>query len=311
MSPRAGSAATGSPGRPSPTNFTQTSQGCEGLFDLSSRSSININKYDQSEESFTAFRPVRKTTEPSILSLPQEDRGNSPKSENIQHTTDGNEPPLSNSDDEAGIVPLNLSKKPDVSIIQEHLHEHLCKTTLQMENQSLMELQEMPLNLSVKDNCNAKLSLQSSSYTEKSEPLKTEKESLEAELGDPKNHMDRNSFDNLLTVTQRNESQELRTIDNCDEQKQTAAVALCQLAAYSPNKVQIEIAEKNNQDSNSPYTDSAPKPSDTQVNNCSQKTKGQKRTNQKEVTKLQQGTKRSRTNDCSRVFTLRKRTRVS
>ncbi|XP_062976476.1 zinc finger protein 750 [Elgaria multicarinata webbii] len=316
MSPRAGSAATGSPGRPSPTNFTQTSQGCEGLFDLSSRpSSININKYDQSEESFTAFRPVRKSTDQSTLPLSQEVRGNSPRSndvtsesENIQHTSDGNEESLSNSDDDTGITPLNLSKKPDANFI----HEPVYKTTLQMENQNFMELQEMPLNLSVKDNCNVKLSLQSSSYdAEDSESLKAENKSLGTEVCNPKNHMDRDSFDKSLTVTQKNEAQELRTIDNCDEQKQTAAVALCQLAAYSPSKVQMEIAEKHNQDSNSQYTESAPEPSDTQDNRCSQKTKGQKRTNQREVTKLQQGTKRVRTNDCSRVFTLRKRTRVS
>lgn len=78
MSPRAGSAATGSPGRPSPTNFTQTSHACEGLFDLSGKTP-SITKYDQSEESFTAFRPVRKSTDQSAQLLPKEDRGSSPR----------------------------------------------------------------------------------------------------------------------------------------------------------------------------------------------------------------------------------------
>lgn len=82
MSPLAGSAATGSPGRPSPTNFTQTSQACEGLFDLSNKSSsTSLGKYDQPEENFTAFRPVRKSPDqPTLLpsAQTQQDRGDSP-----------------------------------------------------------------------------------------------------------------------------------------------------------------------------------------------------------------------------------------
>lgn len=82
MSPLAGSAATGSPGRPSPTNFTQTSHACEGLFDLSNKSSsTSLGKYDQPEENFTAFRPVRKSTDqPTLLQSvqTQQDRGESP-----------------------------------------------------------------------------------------------------------------------------------------------------------------------------------------------------------------------------------------
>lgn len=175
-----------------------------------------------------------------------------------------------------------------------------------------MELQEMPLNLSVKDSCNTNVSLQSSSYeVEDTESLQTENGSLEVEVCNSKNHMNGGACDNSLTVMQKKEIQELRTIDNCDEQKQTAAVALCQLAAYSPSKAQMETAEKSNQDSSSQYTEPAPEPSDTQDNHCSPKAKGQKRNNQREVIKLQQGAKRVRTNDCSRVFTLRKRTRVS
>ncbi|XP_053149238.1 zinc finger protein 750 [Hemicordylus capensis] len=316
MSPRAGSAATGSPGRPSPTNFTQTSHASEGLFDLSSKSSsISISKYDQSEENFTAFRPVRKSTDQSTLSLPKEDRGHSPRSsgitsenENIQHASDGNEEPLDNSDDDTGIAPLNLSKKPAANII----HESMCTHIIQMENQNFMELQEMPLNLSVKDNCNIKTLSQNTSYeAEDPGPLKPENANLGAEVCNSDDSMGRGCCDKPLPVMQRKEAQKLRTIDNCDEQKQTAAVALCQLAAYSPSKVQMENAEKSNQNNNSQYMEPAPEPSDTQDNNCSQKARGQKRTNQREVAKLQQGAKRVRTNDCSRVFTLRKRTRVS
>lgn len=82
MSPLAGSAATGSPGRPSPTNFTQTSQACEGLFDLSNKSSsMSLGKYDQPEENVTAFRPVRKSTDqptPLQSMQVQQERGDSP-----------------------------------------------------------------------------------------------------------------------------------------------------------------------------------------------------------------------------------------
>lgn len=63
MSPRAGSAATGSPGRPSPTNFTQTSQPCMGLCNHSDKAaSSTLGRLQQSEQSLTAFKPVKKTT---------------------------------------------------------------------------------------------------------------------------------------------------------------------------------------------------------------------------------------------------------
>lgn len=166
----------------------------------------------------------------------------------------------------------------------------------------------MPLNLSVKDNCNIKSTPSSSGEAEDSEPVKNE--SLGAEMCDSKDHMGGGCCDKTL-VAQSEEEQKIRTIDNCDEQKQTAAVALCQLAAYSPSKIQMDSAEKSNQNNSSQYTEPAPEPSETQDNHCNQKAKGQKRTNQREVAKQQQGAKRVRTNDCSRVFTLRKRTRVS
>lgn len=177
-----------------------------------------------------------------------------------------------------------------------------------MDNQNFMEQQEMPLNLSVKDNNNRKSFLQSPSHgAEDRESLKIESHNLEAD----ECNSDRSSLDKPLNVMQRKEPQELTPIDSCDEQKQTAAVALCQLAAYSPNKLQTGNTEKSNQEANSQCTDSAPEPSDAPENHGSQKTKGQKRTSQREAAKGQQGTKRARTNECSRVFTLRKRTRVS
>lgn len=181
-----------------------------------------------------------------------------------------------------------------------------------METQNVEELQEMPLNLSVKDNCNIKSAQQNSPYVaENQEPLKTESERLATDVCNLQNHMDKGSCTKPLIVMQGKEVQDIRTIDNCDEQKQTAAVALCQLAAYSPTKVQLESSEKSKQESHSEYAEITPESSNTQDNDCSQKAKGQKRTSQRDGAKLQQGTKKVRTNDCSRVFTLRKRNRVS
>lgn len=80
MSPRAGSAATGSPGRPSPTNFTQTSQTFEGLCDLSNKaaSTGTLERLQQAEQNPTAFKPVQRGSE-SPHSQPPANRTESPK----------------------------------------------------------------------------------------------------------------------------------------------------------------------------------------------------------------------------------------
>ncbi|KAM6376979.1 zinc finger protein 750 [Pluvialis apricaria] len=322
MSPLAGSAATGSPGRPSPTNFTQTSHACEGLFDLSNKSSsTSLGKYDQPEENFTAFRPVRKSTDqPTLLQSvqTQQDRGDSPTSINVtdedshtQNECPNNEGSLSNTEEDTGIVPLNLSKKADTNTGP--IHEHAYKTTSKTESQNFLDLQDMPLNLSVKDSCNTvslKTSFHSPSHDNGAATSpNTENETSGADACNPKNPI--NSACDKSFTAHRNEAQDLRIIDSCDEQKQTAAVALCQLAAYSPSKVRMDNEGQSPRDSNASCTEATLNSSNTQDTQCNQKVKGQKRTNQKESAKSQQGTKRVRPNDCSRVFTLRKRTRVS
>ncbi|KFQ20706.1 Zinc finger protein 750 [Mesitornis unicolor] len=323
MSPLAGSAATGSPGRPSPTNFTQTSHACEGLFDLSNKSSsTSLGKYDQPEENFTAFRPVRKTIEqPTLLqsAQTQQDRGDSPTSINVtdedshtQNECHNNEGSLSNTEEDTGIAPLNLSKKADTNTGP--IHKHAYKTTSKAESQNFLELQDMPLNLSVKDSCNTvslKTSFHSPSHDNGAATSPdTENETSGADACNPKNPIN-GACDKSSFIAHRNEAQDLRIIDSCDEQKQTAAVALCQLAAYSPSKVRMDNEGQSSQDNNASGTEATLNSSDTQDTQCNQKVKGQKRTNQKESAKSQQGTKRARPNDCSRVFTLRKRTRVS
>uniref|UniRef100_A0A8D0ESI1 Uncharacterized protein n=1 Tax=Strix occidentalis caurina TaxID=311401 RepID=A0A8D0ESI1_STROC len=294
MSPLAGSAATGSPGRPSPTNFTQTSHACEGLFDLSNKSSsTSFGKYEQPEENFTAFRPVRKSTDQptllqSVINVTDEDS-------HTQNECCNNEGSLSNTEEDTGIVPLNLSKKADTNTGP--IHEHAYKATSKTESQNFLELQDMPLNLSVKDSCNT-VSLKTSFHSPSHDNGTTTSPNTENETSG-------------ADASHRNEAQDLRIIDSCDEQKQTAAVALCQLAAYSPSKVRMDNEGQSPQDSNASCTEATLNSSDTQDTQCNQKVKGQKRTNQKESAKSQQSTKRVRPNDCSRVFTLRKRTRVS
>ncbi|EMP23743.1 zinc finger protein 750 [Chelonia mydas] len=321
MSPRAGSAATGSPGRPSPTNFTQTSHVCEGLFDLSSKSPSTVTgKYDQQEENFSAFRLARKSTDQSTLLQNVQNQQYRDSSTSVHITGEDthiqsesqakNEASLSNTEDDTGITPLNLSKKPDTHTGV--VHEHLYKNASKMEIQTLTELQDMPLNLSVKDSYNIislKTSFQRSSYDAGTATTpNNENENSEDAYNtmNPDSACDKPSF-----TAQSTEVQDLRVIDNSDEQKQTAAVALCQLAAYSPSKVRMDKEEQSSQDCSIPCTEPILSSSDTQDNHRNHKAKGQKRTNQKDSAKSQQGSKRVRPNDCSRVFTLRKRTRVA
>ncbi|NWU18244.1 ZN750 protein, partial [Cephalopterus ornatus] len=323
MSPLAGSAATGSPGRPSPTNFTQTSHACEGLFDLSNKSSsTSLGKYDQPEDNFTAFRPVRKSTDQATALQgvqTQQERGDSPTSINVtdedSHTqTDGqnNAGSLSNTEEDTGIAPLNLSKKADTSTGPSH--EHVYKSPSKPDRQSFLDLQDMPLNLSVKDSCNT-ASLKTSFHSPPQDngaaaaAPSSESESSGAEGGNPKKPT--SSACDKSFPGHRSEAQDLRLMESCDEQKQTAAVALCQLASYSPGAARLDSDAQSPPDSKAPATEATCNSSEAQDTQCNQKVKGQKRTNQKESAKSQQGAKRVRPNDCSRVFTLRKRTRVS
>lgn len=229
-----------------------------------------------------------------------------------QNECHNNEGSLSKMEDDTRIAPLNLSKKADTN--PGPVHEHAYKPSAKTESQNFLELQDMPLNLSVKDSCNTaglKTSFHSPPHdTGAAISPKTENETSGADACNPKNPT--NSACNKSSFTAHsNEAQDLRIMDNCDEQKQTAAVALCQLAAYSPSTVRMDNEGQSPQDNNASCTEATINSSDTQDTQCNQKVKGQKRTSQKESAKSQQGSKRARPNDCSRVFTLRKRTRVS
>lgn len=103
-------------------------------------------------------------------------------------------------------APLNLSKKQEAEPAAEHAAAY----------GGFAEPQEVPLNLSVKDPCNAWPSVHSP-------PRRAEAATPAPAPRQP-------------DPSGSTEAGDARTTDS-DEQKQTAAVALCQLAAYSPGKV--------------------------------------------------------------------------
>ncbi|KAM4691323.1 zinc finger protein 750 isoform 1-T2 [Rhinophrynus dorsalis] len=291
MSPRAASAATGSPGRPSPTNFTQNSQGFEGIFDLSSKSSLKCEKIGQS---FTAFKPVRKSTD----SQTTVSREISPcfGNENVHPHPDGfiveRENTLNICKDDESIAPLNLSKRPEVEVGPVYDQEH------SSDSVSFMDTQDMPLNLSVKDSCKKEMSPRSS------DSPRLGKERSYSPRCQVK-HDTEKDFATAIGI------QTLSIMENCDEQKQSAAVALCQLATYSPaaaakaseEDCSVKVTSEPDQDAGCfpaiHDTDSRARP------------RGQKRTNLKDVGKSQNLNKKVKSADAGRVFTLRKRPRVS
>lgn len=214
-------------------------------------------------------------------------------------------------EEDTGIAPLNLSKKADTSTGP--THEHTYKTSSKTDRQSFLEMQDMPLNLSVKDSCNTasmKPSFHSPSHDNGAAAAASPGAEKELSGVEPKNPSSSSVCDKSFTA-QRDEATDLGLMESCDEQKQTAAVALCQLAAYSPGTARLDGDGHGAKDGHAAPAEPTGAAPDAQDTPCNPKGKGQKRTNQKEAVKSQQGAKRVRPNDCSRVFTLRKRTRVS
>ncbi|XP_069510639.1 zinc finger protein 750 [Ambystoma mexicanum] len=312
MSPRAGSAATGSPGRPSPTNFTQTSQAPEGLFDLSSKSGPDCLPKERPGESLTAFRPVGQYTEATALHHLQS-REDSPSidvgRDDVQFQAENlisayGSPSLVGEEDDM-LTPLNLSKKPEDSLVR-HEYTH----TSYVNPQHSAEEQDMPLNLSVKDTCsivNQRTPLHSPPRDDEIPPIlqRSDMGSPSAQGGSMRTQEDTKTADNTTGL------QDLKMMENCDEQKQTAAVALCELAAYSPSRAILGNEDGTSHNTTSELNKEDLSSAETRdiTDNC--KAKAQKRTNLKETGKSQNATKKAKTADPGRVFTLRKRPRVS
>ncbi|XP_008153183.2 zinc finger protein 750 [Eptesicus fuscus] len=316
MSPRAGSAATGSPGRPSPTNFTQTSQPCTGLGDLSDKPTANaLARLQQPERSLTAFKPIKKSAERPHSQAP-ENREDPPQRLDAMDidtpaqtgsTSRGMEAMPPSPEDGSGIAPLNLSKKPETrpAAARDPLYT------------DYPELQDVPLNLSVKDPCNA-LALRPSPHSPppEAEPAtapdqKTGPEGSGDEPGHTETNQNGRGSDEVPVTSPTGKAQDTRAVDSSDEQKQTAAVALCQLAAYSPGTVRVGDGEPMAQESTCQQDTPALSATASQEPQSDLRPKGQKRTSPRDSGKSQQGAKKTKLSDTARVFTLRKRTRVS
>ncbi|XP_051694784.1 zinc finger protein 750 [Oryctolagus cuniculus] len=325
MSPREGSAATGSPGRPSPTTFTQTSQTYEGLCDLSNKpATCTLGRLHQPEHSPTAFKSVPKSHE----CLHSEDPAKGTESPNSLKATT-RDPPVqtgsttlvmevvpSSPEDSSRTGPLNLSKKPEAKLAA--AHGPVYRGCLLEESPSFVELQDLPLNLSVKDPCNAR----PPGPTLPSPPPGTEPDEAAAahqeETGSPgdgpshtKPHKDSPSADKAPASSPAGKARDVCEEDSSDEQKQTAAVALCQLAAYSPGNVRLGDGEPAAQESACPQDAPPLGCTERQEAQCDLRPRGTKRTSHRDAGKSQPAAKKGKPSDTARVFTLRKRTRVS
>lgn len=177
------------------------------------------------------------------------------------------------------------------------------------------ELQDAPLNLSVKDPCNALAPRPAvRSPPREAEPAATPHETEPEGAGDrpAPAETDRDSSGTEVPATAApGEAQDTRAVDSSDEQKQTAAVALCQLAAYSPGTVRGGDGEPTAQESTCQRDTPALDATDNQEPQSDLRPKGQKRTSPRDAGKAQQGAKKPKPSDTARVLTLRRRTRVS
>ncbi|KAM8785566.1 zinc finger protein 750 isoform 2-T2 [Rhynchonycteris naso] len=209
-------------------------------------------------------------------------------------------------EDGSRIAPLNLSKKPEAK--PRAAHDPVCK--------DFTELQDVPLNLSVKDPCNDLTPRPSfHSVPREAEPAAAAQKAKMEGSGDGPDHNETNEngvgSDEVPGVPSTGQAQDAGAADSSDEQKQTAAVALCQLAACSPGTVRVGSGEPVAQDSSCQQNTSSLRATVSQEPQNDLRPKGQKRTSPRDTGKSQQGPKKTKISDTARVLTLRKRTRVS
>ncbi|XP_012861716.1 zinc finger protein 750 [Echinops telfairi] len=306
MSPRAGSAATGSPGRPSPTNFMQTSHICEGLYDLSNKPAPSTPAgLHLPEPRPTASKPSRKGADcPSPQAMVC--RAGSPGSLDAVNedppfqtggTSPGAEATSPGPEDSPGTAPLNLSTRPAAAGHgQGYTHD-------------FPELQDMPLNLSVRDSRNTLMARPPlHSPMQETEPAVVQDTTDSPPEGPPDNET--SPVEGPAAGNLGSRASDEHSVDSSDEQKQTAAVALCQLAAYSPGKARVDSEESSAQGPQAEQDAPILGPTEScDVPSRVVKPKAQKRGGQKDSGKSQPGVKRAKPNDTARVLTLRKRPR--
>ncbi|XP_003786076.1 zinc finger protein 750 [Otolemur garnettii] len=323
MSPRAGSAATGSPGRPSPTNFTQTHQVCEGLCDLSNRAAPStLERLCQPEQSPTAFKPIKKSTEDPHGAQAPTRRARSPKSlcamdgDTLKQTGSASllaEVSPSSPEDSSRMGPLNLSKKPETKLVA--AKGPVYQGSSPVAPTGFAELQDLPLNLSVRDPCNAPAARPAVPTQPPGADLAAAAQETETETSGDGSHTETKQgtlgANEALSTSSTHQAPDTPTADSIEEQKQTAAVALCQLAAYSPGNGQVGDGEPTGQEAASLQDTSTLSSTEGQEAPCDLRPKGQKRTSQRDTGRSQQGPKKVKPSDTARVLTLRKRARLS
>uniref|UniRef100_UPI00398EAF79 zinc finger protein 750 n=1 Tax=Pristiophorus japonicus TaxID=55135 RepID=UPI00398EAF79 len=367
MSPKAGSAAMGSPGRPSPTTFAQTSMVSESFGELSNKFvSSASNKSNRLEEGFTLFRPVRSTTNPQAIKLHIE--CDQPESQgkdsrilvaNEVSTTNPNYSNVTILDyyhgnalvptdiSSTSVIPLNLSKKGKAKTKQFGTTTNLPQDSsenssdgsycpLDKEFPTSTKVQEVPLNLSVKAKHKHSWQTPEDSIPPQVDSKEFKESRLQAKClnGNKSLHSDlkTNSVEGLSIGKPRQKTskwkgqtekdiisnlQTLQVVQNTesynDEQKQSAAVALCQLSVCNNGKCNGEWSFLQHGEftslGNPSYEDKhiCDSPAFDKIEK--QKPSCKKRSN-KESVETQPEATHARNNDYGRIFNLRKRTKV-
>lgn len=214
------------------------------------------------------------------------------------------EAPPSSPEDHSRIGPLNLSKKLETNPAATYGPTYA--SNAQADPLGFSGLQDLPLDLSVKDPCNAWAPRPAlPGPPQGAEPAAAPKTETKGSEGRTSH------VETQPGKAQGGTTPDAHTVDSGDEQKQTAAVALCQLAAYSPGNVRVGDEESAAQEASCQDVP-AVSSTESQEVQCDPRPKGQKRTSQRDAGKSQQGAKKPKLSDTvPRVLTLRKRTRVS
>lgn len=363
ISPKSGSAAIGSPGRPSPTPHVQKAIVSETCVKSPKFASAPNNKNKRVDEGFTPFRPIRSATnlqasEIHVQHEPPESQGIIRIRAPNEGTTSSNVTILDyyhgnalvpNDTSLAAMIPLNLSKKdkaksePDKQhgttnkILRQNSSEDTSDANHSLpvrEFETCTKVQDVPLNLSIKAHHNYEWNT-----AEDSVPLDVDINLQDLRVpaktlnGNRFLHSDLNTHsaeDHNIgkdchktnqCKNQKEKAANLQTIkvpqstdSSKDELKQSAAVALCQLAACNQGKhndewpflPQGELACKKE-----------PSYKEKHKYNCPAvkkivklKSRYQKRSREESV-ETQSVTTHIKVNDCDRIFNLRKRTKVA
>ncbi|XP_072098634.1 zinc finger protein 750 [Mobula birostris] len=354
MSPKAGTAAMGSPGRPSPTMHVQKSTVSESCGKLPKFVSNSNNKTNRLDESFATFKSAQCTV--NLQSNEDHVQHDQPESQGtVSRTLSPNEDSIYNPTYSVTIfdyyhgntlvptdlsstrmIPLNLSKKNKAKLEPDQqpgsTNKNLPQDSkedashdnhfLPVEEFETSKVQDVPLNLSLKvNNHEWKTAEDSVPFVVNFNDSKVQVKSL----NDNKlNHSsDALNFDIVCYKTNQRKSRAgkaenlqtenvVKCTESCnDEQKQSAAVALCQLAGCNERKHNQEWSFPQNGElahKKEPSYEKKHKCNSPPVEKVEkQKSRYQKRSNEERMNTHSD----TKINDCDRIFSLRKRTKVA